>query len=810
MMKKILIFSMLCIALMGSIFAQDRIADINQMPSTAINLTVPMMFTDSNATMSCTYYDSYSTATRPLRLYSIVAPDSINGLSVFLRYSDYNADEYLYIFDTLGRRIVCNDDQNYHGDSTAYEGENGSRCFFGVRPGEKLYIGVSQYDKLEDYEFDPYPFFLLIEKEDSVQSFNTYNFPTLTLGDTIADTATSNRIPFALSALIYSAPSEYFVNGYATELTANGLYTVNIDEDRLRIYIYNSDFHLVNETNNSPANFMAGESGTYYIFALGYTDSLSYNITISTLDSVPTFYVSDNGDPSNEGTSPDAPYSGFEDISYSSSFAVIYVMDTITTSYDFDTYTGCMHEIRPYGNEATIICDGYFDVEGGNLTLGSDEGTLNITRNKHDAMVYASSNGNVNFKNVNFQGYKYSSIVEASHSTLTLNNVAFDSCDITSPYFNLAFGSSLNMNGMTVTNCVGFGFFSLSGECSATINNLTATGDSIFYIFYTNDNSTLTLDSSNVSNSSVTAFGGVFASTANVNNSVFANNSSDAGFICDDNAAFTLNNDSILNNFFEEGYMGVYEDAVTTVNDVVIKGNASTYPMYTIGEGAVLRLTNGEMTENIFLKDSNFIYGDTIMAVLNDTALAGIVATDTARIEINQHFHTDATIMIDPNCIVAINNLALAADYTAKLMPIIIDTVNGLIEPNYVDSLLVMEGNNARYSYFDLIQLDTATTWFIGNDGRLTTVQPEPVVDGIAEAEAQTISIYPNPATDQLHISADGISEVVLMDMQGRIAMKQTVNGETTMNIASLARGIYFLQLRDSNSIVATKKVIKK
>lgn len=97
------------------------------------------------------------------------------------------------------------------------------------------------------------------------------------------------------------------------------------------------------------------------------------------------------------------------------------------------------------------------------------------------------------------------------------------------------------------------------------------------------------------------------------------------------------------------------------------------------------------------------------------------------------------------------------------------------------------------------------------------TVEPRDVNDiqvhvGISETAAQAFSIYPNPVSANLNISnIEGIDQVTISNILGETIMTQKVNGNTSsLNVAKLQSGIYFVTFIKDNSIAGTRKFIKQ
>lgn len=84
--------------------------------------------------------------------------------------------------------------------------------------------------------------------------------------------------------------------------------------------------------------------------------------------------------------------------------------------------------------------------------------------------------------------------------------------------------------------------------------------------------------------------------------------------------------------------------------------------------------------------------------------------------------------------------------------------------------------------------------------------------EGITDIKDLGISVYPNPATDEINITtqASGIS-YKLMSITGALLQSGILqNGNNKVSLDDIASGIYLLQLRDGNGNVKVTKVIKE
>lgn len=117
---------------------------------------------------------------------------------------------------------------------------------------------------------------------------------------------------------------------------------------------------------------------------------------------------------------------------------------------------------------------------------------------------------------------------------------------------------------------------------------------------------------------------------------------------------------------------------------------------------------------------------------------------------------------------------------------------------------------NGSYVYFQnawsyVIDLNARLryTWMIKATTSATEVTPT-AIDGI---ENSNVTLYPNPTSNVLHIQAEGVQEVSVVDLSGRTVM--TKNNTNVINMGELANGVYFVRVITNNG-VASQKVVKK
>ena len=84
---------------------------------------------------------------------------------------------------------------------------------------------------------------------------------------------------------------------------------------------------------------------------------------------------------------------------------------------------------------------------------------------------------------------------------------------------------------------------------------------------------------------------------------------------------------------------------------------------------------------------------------------------------------------------------------------------------------------------------------------------------GIDEVESSMLSLYPNPASSTVAVSAEGIDgnvTVQIVDMNGRVMMQQNGNAQSfRFDVSSLAQGAYFVRMTGENVNAVRKLIVK-
>jgi uncharacterized membrane protein len=82
---------------------------------------------------------------------------------------------------------------------------------------------------------------------------------------------------------------------------------------------------------------------------------------------------------------------------------------------------------------------------------------------------------------------------------------------------------------------------------------------------------------------------------------------------------------------------------------------------------------------------------------------------------------------------------------------------------------------------------------------------------GVDENTQAEISVYPNPATDQLTIENTGNALVLVTNPEGKTIAKTTIIGNSTLDVSAYAPGVYFLSVEAHDTqTVKTIRFVKK
>jgi hypothetical protein len=98
-----------------------------------------------------------------------------------------------------------------------------------------------------------------------------------------------------------------------------------------------------------------------------------------------------------------------------------------------------------------------------------------------------------------------------------------------------------------------------------------------------------------------------------------------------------------------------------------------------------------------------------------------------------------------------------------------------------------------------------AASWEI-DDVKVTGMH----VNAVNEVEMSAISLYPNPANEQVTFTLESDAQVSVFDMTGRKVSEMNVTaGQAQLNVSELESGVYFVNFRFANDSTAVAKFVK-
>lgn len=79
---------------------------------------------------------------------------------------------------------------------------------------------------------------------------------------------------------------------------------------------------------------------------------------------------------------------------------------------------------------------------------------------------------------------------------------------------------------------------------------------------------------------------------------------------------------------------------------------------------------------------------------------------------------------------------------------------------------------------------------------------------GVRDVKTTKLEIYPNPATDKIFIKGEKVSEAEMYSMEGK-KLNVSLNGDQSVDVSHLPKGVYLLKLKIKNEITTRKLTIK-
>jgi Leucine-rich repeat (LRR) protein len=154
------------------------------------------------------------------------------------------------------------------------------------------------------------------------------------------------------------------------------------------------------------------------------------------------------------------------------------------------------------------------------------------------------------------------------------------------------------------------------------------------------------------------------------------------------------------------------------------------------------------------------------------------------------------------------SNVALTTIFVENNSLITLNLKNGN-NSNITSGNISLTGNQLTCIIVDN-QMFSETNWSSKKDIIASFSTTDCSKLGIGDVETNTIAVYPNPTRGQLHINNVVLEKATVYDTLGHVvktASFKTGSNNNSVDLSSLAKGVYFIQLQ-SEGTVTTKKII--
>lgn len=125
-------------------------------------------------------------------------------------------------------------------------------------------------------------------------------------------------------------------------------------------------------------------------------------------------------------------------------------------------------------------------------------------------------------------------------------------------------------------------------------------------------------------------------------------------------------------------------------------------------------------------------------------------------------------------------------------------------------------GNGEPQVMGDLIPYETYTYYVeaVYSDGCTSACDPIEVKieqsDNVAENSHANIEVYPNPAEGIVNVTAEGLQDITVIDMMGRVVSQTSASQSAmTVDLSNIPSGLYFLRVTTENGVALKRLEVK-
>jgi hypothetical protein len=242
-------------------------------------------------------------------------------------------------------------------------------------------------------------------------------------------------------------------------------------------------------------------------------------------------------------------------------------------------------------------------------------------------------------------------------------------------------------------------------------------------------------------------------------------------------------NDSntVINHFLWPAGIDSSKLFINPTDDVVVQ-DLSGYLWWDLDSNLVTSLTLQPWTSKILIRANASVLPLTLVSFTANKSNEDVRCTWQTSSEVNtSHFHVQRSLN--------------GRDYTS-IGKVIATNSNTHAEYSFTD--INAQKLNAPYAYYRLEMVD--------KDSK-TQYSP---VERVVWSNTVAVSVYPNPARDQITVNGMNIKTITLFDTNGKLILHKTnCTDNNIISLQSIARGAYWLRVQYGESVAAQLVIVQ-
>ncbi|MBQ9254524.1 MAG: T9SS type A sorting domain-containing protein [Bacteroidales bacterium] len=258
--------------------------------------------------------------------------------------------------------------------------------------------------------------------------------------------------------------------------------------------------------------------------------------------------------------------------------------------------------------------------------------------------------------------------------------------------------------------------------------------------------------------------------------------------------------------------LAVVFSTISVVNSQVVYTNLETNPV-------VIDATNMEYALNFFGGEEEFMIQN--YSAEGEAVYFASFATGSGVISTQADYNANVEALAE-NTVISENSTFFGCEdgspyFNVLYLPSTFETWKNYFEPMFIGFKFTNAGNTYYgWAKVGVNAVENSTTQvkvtlygYAYQSTPNTLIRAGQTTDlGLSEQNANTLSVYPNPAKDVLNINADNIQSVSIFNAMGQ-KVYNSANSDGNINISNLENGVYFLNVL-SNGVVLKQRFIKE